>query len=106
MLARSASKLRQGSRCTSSPALFSLPNSHATFNSSAIHHEPTVPVISYFKSKRLENELAASKSNGLSGIAGVDAQRIAVPLSSKAYTQLTPTLRKFTLPGKVAVVTG
>lgn len=33
-------------------------------------------------------------------------QRAAEPLNLNVYNQLTPTLRKFTLPDKIAVVTG
>lgn len=37
---------------------------------------------------------------------GGDLQKIAQPLNPNVYSQLTPTLAKFTLRDKVAVITG
>ena len=38
--------------------------------------------------------------------AGQDIEAKAIPLDPEVAAQLTPTMSKFTLPGKVAVVTG
>ena len=48
----------------------------------------------------------AAQASGPVTPPGGDLQRIAEPLNSSIYSQLTPTLSKFTLRNKVAVVTG
>ena len=47
-----------------------------------------------------------SSANGPVTPAGGDVEKPAVPLNPNLLPQLTPTLQRFTLPGKVAVVTG
>ena len=48
-----------------------------------------------------ESEPAAPKS-----IAGEDVSRKAVAFDRSAVSKMTPTMKRFTLEGKVAVVTG
>ncbi|KAK4896926.1 Hsp70 chaperone [Elasticomyces elasticus] len=78
------------------------------FNSFAKHSGPEVPVISYEGGCRHEEILSTpvSKSSGPVNPTGADEQKKAYPLSPSAFKYLTPTLSKFTLPGKVAVITG
>ena len=47
-----------------------------------------------------------ASGNGPVTSAGGDVEKSAVPLNPSLLPQLTPTLQRFTLPGKVAVVTG
>ncbi|KAK5720828.1 hypothetical protein LTR15_006790 [Elasticomyces elasticus] len=78
------------------------------FNSFAKHNGPEVPVISYEGGCRHEEILSTpvSKTSGPVNPVGADEQKKAYPLSPSAFKYLTPTLSKFTLPGKVAVITG
>jgi len=55
---------------------------------------------------RSRAHLSIITGNGPVKPPGEDERRIAQPLHQNVYSQLTPTLRKFTLPNKVAVVTG
>lgn len=85
----------------------------ATFKNSSKKSDPEtvqesqVPVISYQGGERITEELhiGATTSAPVSPPGG-DAESVATPLSPGAYKHMTPTLRKFTLPDKVAVVTG
>lgn len=81
--------------------------SHATFGSSSKVSDPEVPVVSYHKGERSEQIIKYDESEiGPVTPPGTDETKTAVPLKQDALRHLTPTLRKFTLPGKVAVVTG
>ncbi|KAK5109981.1 hypothetical protein LTR62_006348 [Meristemomyces frigidus] len=79
----------------------------ATFTTSAKRFEPEVPVVSYGSGQRVEERL--SVPHGQSGPVnppGGDQMKVAHPLGPNATQHLTPTLSKFTLSGKVAVITG
>lgn len=69
--------------------------------------EAQVPVVSYQGGERITEELkVGTNSSGPVAPPGADAERTATPMSPQAYKHLTPTLAKFTLPNKVAIVTG
>lgn len=67
--------------------------------------ERSVPVTSYKDGERTAENLSVSNTGPVSS-AIVDEQAVARPLDPTVIPQLTPTMAKFTLPGKVAVVTG
>lgn len=104
MLARSALRLTQRAV---RPAAFAPLTSRAAFNSSSKSNDPEVPVISYHRGERKEEAIQyeAQKSGPVTP-PGADAEKAAIPLKPDVLSKLTPTLQRFTLPGKVAVVTG
>jgi hypothetical protein len=81
-----------------------------TFKTSAIRKdeaskEDSIHVVHYEKGQRREHDIEVDESKPV--IPAVqDVEIRAVPLKSQVYQTLTPTLQKFCLPGKVAVVTG
>jgi hypothetical protein len=81
-----------------------------TFNTSAIHKddankEDSIHVVHYEKGQRRELDIEVDETKPV--IPAVqDVEIRAIPLKSQVYQTLTPTLQKFCLPGKVAVVTG
>ncbi|KAK5696641.1 hypothetical protein LTR97_007945 [Elasticomyces elasticus] len=95
-------------RPTVRPAFATTYAPRSGFNSLAKHNGPEVPVISYEGGCRHEEILSTpvSKTSGPVNPVGADEQKKAYPLSPSAFKYLTPTLSKFTLPGKVAVITG
>lgn len=104
MFARSA--LRASQRAIR-PATFTPQTFRAAFGSSSKSNDPEVPVVSYRHGERKEESVHYEPSaNGPVTPPGADAEKPAIPLKSEVFSQLTPTLRNFTLPGKVAVVTG
>lgn len=85
----------------------------ALFNTSAkaadpeVVQEKEVPVVSYKDGQRSQEEIHVEKSGtGPVSPPGQDLETAAQPLNPQVLKHLTPTLHKFTLPGKVAVVTG
>lgn len=80
--------------------------SRAAFNSSSKKNDPEVPVISYRDGERKEESINYDAKAGPVNPPGGDAEKAAIPLKPELIPQLTPTLQKFTLSGKVAVVTG
>ena len=67
--------------------------------------EDTIHVVHYEKGQRVEQDIEVDESKPV--IPAVqDVEIKASPLKSRVYETLTPTLKKFCLPGKVAVVTG
>lgn len=112
MFARSV--LRTATRQTIRPTTFfttpavTAPVQRATFKSSSRNNEPDVPVVSYHEGQRTEETLNVPKSSSTGPVSSPvkDAQKVAIPLNPNVYAQLSPTLAKFTLQGKVAVVTG
>lgn len=105
MSARSA--LRLGQRAVRRAPAFSPMASRAAFSSTAKASDPEVPVISYRRGERKEDAIhyEAAKSGPVSP-PGCDEQKPAVPLNKEVFHKLTPTLQKFMLQGKVAIVTG
>lgn len=113
MLVRSLSQATRRAT-TSSPATagrlaFFTPNTaSAGFFSSARRQEPSVPIVSWSARKRSEHEIKVKNEQVGEVVKPLqgDLQRSAKPLDGKILKGLTPTLSKFTLDGKVAVVTG
>jgi len=66
-----------------------------------------VQVVGFADGERVQNELPVEKavSQPVSP-PGADEQRRAVPLDRSIIPRLTPTMQKFAMPGKVAVITG
>lgn len=81
-----------------------------TFNTSAIrkddaNKEDSIHVVHYEKGQRRELDIEVDETKPV--IPAVqDVEIRAIPLKAQVYQTLTPTLQKFCLPGKVAVVTG
>ena len=81
-----------------------------TFKTSAIgkdeaNKEDSIHVVHYEKGQRREHDIEVDETKPV--IPAVqDVEIRAIPLKSRVYETLTPTLQKFCLPGKVAVVTG
>jgi hypothetical protein len=81
-----------------------------TFKTTAIRKdeaakEDSIHVVHYEKGQRVEHDIEVDESKPV--IPEVqDVEIRAVPLQRRVYETLTPTLKKFCLPGKVAVVTG
>ena len=79
----------------------------ASLNTTSKWNYPAVPVINYKGGERTEG--AIDIKTDLTGPVtpfGDDEQKTAKPLDPNVYSQLTPTLHRFTLRNKVAVVTG
>ena len=81
-----------------------------TFTKTAIRKdepakEDSIHVVHYEKGQRRELDIEVDETKPV--IPAVqDVEIRAIPLKSQVYQTLTPTLQKFCLPGKVAVVTG
>lgn len=79
----------------------------AAFATSMKRRDPEVPVIHYENGKRTEEQVhVPAGQSGPVAPEGADEQRAAKRFDPKVMDYLTPTLAKFTLQGKVAVVTG
>ena len=63
------------------------------------------PVISYHDGERTQSEITVHEPRAASSVA-VDVRREALALLPETLSKLTPTMKKFTLAGKIAVVTG
>ncbi|KAK3678543.1 hypothetical protein LTR78_001841 [Recurvomyces mirabilis] len=88
-------------------AAFVAPLTRATFSTSVRRSEPEVPVVSYESGQRVEERINfPAGQSGPVNPPGGDQTKSARPLGADAAKHLTPTLSKFTLPGKVAVITG
>ena len=97
-----------------------IPTLHLRLSSSSSHsHDPKnkteVPITSYTKPKANGTNVAAertvlmvdeSDSAAPKSIAGEDVTRKAVAFDRTVVSKMTPTMKRFTLEGKVAVVTG
>ncbi|KAJ9620169.1 hypothetical protein H2203_007934 [Taxawa tesnikishii (nom. ined.)] len=68
--------------------------------------EKSVPVVSYTDGQRTQEVLQVSEASQPVSPPGQDEEVAAVPLNPSVLSQLTPTMLKFTCPGKVAMVTG
>jgi len=69
--------------------------------------EKHIRVTSYKDGERAQEVLAVSdKPNEPVAPAGQDVQAVATPLNTSVLPLLTPTMAKFTLPNRVALVTG
>lgn len=99
--------LRVASQRVIRPATFTPVISRATFKSTARTSDPEVPVVTYKNGERVEEKLQyEANSTGPVTPPGADDVKVAIPLKQDAFKHLTPTLQKFTLGGKVAIVTG
>ena len=97
-----------------------IPSLHLRLSSSSSHsHDPKnkteVPIASYTKPKANGTNVAAERTVLMvdesdpaapKSIAGEDVTRKAVAFDRSVVSKLTPTMKRFTLEGKVAVVTG
>lgn len=106
MLARSVLRAT-AKRAVRQTAIIATPITRS-FNSSPKKGEPDVPIVSYQHGHRTEETLALQPSapSGPVNPPGKDVPKIAVPLNPEVLPHLTPTLHRFTLPGKVVVITG
>lgn len=77
----------------------------AAYTTSAKFFDPSVLTIGHQNSEQLEDSITIQGNKPVKS-AVADVARTAMPLSSNVISQLTPTLSKFTLRDKVAVVTG
>lgn len=68
--------------------------------------EDHIPVVHYEKGQRVTEDIHVPENSAPFIPKEGDIESKAIPLKEAAYRQLTPTLKKFCLPGKVAVVTG
>jgi hypothetical protein len=81
-----------------------------TFTKTAIRKdepakEDSIHVVSYEKGQRVDLDIEVDETKPV--IPAVqDVEIKATPLKARVYDTLTPTLKKFCLPGKVAVITG
>lgn len=81
-----------------------------TFTKTAIRKdepakEDSIHVVSYEKGQRVDLDIEVDETKPV--IPAVqDVEIKAIPLKASVYSTLTPTLKKFCLPGKVAVITG
>lgn len=106
--------IRTASRASYKPATFTPIASRATrtFTSSVARRDPEsvsekhINVTSYKDGARAQEVLPVSEKNEPVAPPGQDIQAVAQPLNLDVIPQLTPTVQKFLLPGKVAVVTG
>ena len=109
MLARSAFRL--ASRSAFRPAVSSVQISRGFTNSPKVNDPETVSedqinVTHYNQGRRTEENLKVDHNAGPVSPPGQDIEAKAIPLKNSVLESLTPTLRRFTLPGKVAMVTG
>ena len=105
MLARAS--LGSVGRRTFSFRSLPIPKTLSSLSSTSSHKDSAVSVVSYRDGQRKQDELGATAAtNGPVTPPGSDSQKIAQPLNPSIYSQLTPTLSKFTLRDKVAVITG
>lgn len=65
-----------------------------------------ISVIHYKDGERTQEEVKQTKDDGPVQTDGVDEKNIAEPLTQKVIDTLTPTMKRFTLAGKIAVITG
>lgn len=98
-------------RCFAAPSSNTI--SRASFQTAARLQTPPetvqerhVPVSHWKDGQRSQAMLPVSESNEPVNPPGADEVVTAQPLKPAVMAQLTPTMAKFTLPGKVAVVTG
>ncbi|KAK5162874.1 uncharacterized protein LTR77_011131 [Saxophila tyrrhenica] len=79
----------------------------AAYNTSTKLFDPSISALGYQGDELTEQEVGVGvQGNAPVKPPGADFGRAAMPLSSNVYPLLTPTLNKFTLRDKVAVVTG
>lgn len=64
-----------------------------------------VPVTSYTQGSRSQEKVPVAEDVVVNP-EGADDVKAAIPLNAKVMDQLTPTMKNFTLFGKVAIVTG
>lgn len=91
------------------PGVNHVPGSSTSPGSPAITPEPAqkIPVITYQDGKRVTEQIAVKENKeGPVNPEGADVEVKAQTLDASTIEKLTPTMKKFTLVGKVAVVTG
>lgn len=65
-----------------------------------------MPVTSFEGGKPAHEEIQVSEASAPVNPPGMDSESVAQPLDPEVTARMTPTMSKFTLHGKVAVVTG
>ena len=81
--------------------------SRARFSLKSRQNDASISVSSYRAGQQTTKEIEVKKDGNSPVLAASeDEQRAAQPLNLNVFSQLTPTLHKFTLPNKVAVITG
>ncbi|KAM0723535.1 hypothetical protein Q7P37_000522 [Cladosporium fusiforme] len=108
MFARNTLKIASRAGAASRASTFAAPL--RTFKTTAIRKDPQddhIPVVHYEKGQRVTEDIHVQETNSAPFIPEEgDIEAKAIPLKDAVFRQLTPTLKKFCLPGKVAVVTG
>ncbi|EMC99459.1 hypothetical protein BAUCODRAFT_29808 [Baudoinia panamericana UAMH 10762] len=103
--------LRLASRRTvaiSRPSTSIAPVTRATFTTSIKRSDPEVPVVSYEGGNRTEETIRVPAATAAGPVTppGTDEEKRAFPLKPSVYEHITPTLSKFLLTNKVAIITG
>lgn len=90
------------------PGVNHIPGSTTSPGSPEITPAPVtkIPVVSYQDGKRVTEQIQVTKQEGPVNPAGIDVEHKAMALNQGVIDQLTPTMKKFTLQGKTAIVTG
>jgi len=90
------------------PGVNHIPGSTTSPGSPEVTPKPVtqIPVVSYQDGKRVTEQIAVTKQEGPVNPAGIDIEHKAMALTQNVIEQLTPTMKKFTLEGKTAIVTG
>ena len=99
------SAFRAGARTsvqTSRRAIFS----RAFSVTSAARDEKSIPVVSYKDGARAQETIQVAATHDPVSPPGADIEAVAQPLDPNVLPSLSPTMAKFTLFGKTAVITG
>jgi len=90
------------------PGVNHIPGSTTSPGSPEVTPTPAtkIPVVSYQDGKRVTEQIAVTKQEGPVNPSGIDIEHKAMALTQNVIEQLTPTMKKFTLEGKTAIVTG
>lgn len=97
-----AAGLRTAVRTSAAPAIF-----RRGFVASSINaDEKHINVVSYKDGERAQETLAVPAASEPVVPPGQDIEVAAQPLKPELHSQMSPTMQKFTLFGKTAVITG
>ena len=78
-----------------------------TFTSKTAQQGPEIPVVSFAEGERKEESIKVNENaTPVVNPEGVDVEAVTYRLDEEAANKLTPTMKKFLLFGKVAVITG
>lgn len=107
MFARNSLKIANRAGAALRPSTLAAPL--RSFQTTVIRKDPQddhIPVVHYEKGQRVTEDIHVQETSAPFVPAEGDIESKAIPLKDSVFRQLTPTLKKFCLPGKVAVVTG